>query len=57
MKSIKETVTIERDIDYRLANLIHFARSCEGLSHEQLEDDASMVARAHSFWDMMHGED
>lgn len=56
MNDIIETVTVERVIDDRLADLIYFARRCIDLSDKALMDDGIMIARANSFWDEMHGE-
>lgn len=55
---IIETVTIDRPLDRRLADLIHFARYITYIntSREQLADDKYMAAEAHAWWDMQHGE-
>ena len=67
---LKETVTIERPVDPRIADLVYFVRYVgEHLRHKGNEaiisaagpidslSDETLIALAHSFWDRQHGED
>lgn len=57
MKQIKETVQVTRDLDWRIADLVHFAREVRYASELQYEDDEWMIAKAKAYWDRQHGED
>ena len=63
MKKLTETVTITREVDSRIADLVYFyqyvIKNCEGrITFETLaEDDERLIKLANEFWDMQHGED
>jgi len=68
MKELTETVTIQRKVDGRIADLVYFykfvlskyyeaSRSCSpGARPVPLSDD-KLIGYAKEFWDRQHGED
>ena len=59
MSRLKENVTVTRDVDWRIADLVYFVRECvlAKLTDEEVASDEFMVKRARAYWDRQHGED
>jgi len=62
--SLKETVTTERNVDPRIADLVYFFRYVickldDNVTIAALKKmtDQDILKFAHSFWDRQHGED
>ena len=53
---LKETVTIARPVDPRIADLVRFARRLAGKNIERMTDE-ELIAAARDYWDEQHGED
>jgi len=53
---LKETVTIERAVPDRIADLVHFAKSLAGRDPGTMTDK-ELIEKARAFWDTQHGED
>jgi hypothetical protein len=56
MNKLTETVTVVREVSWRIADLVYFARSLAGQDINKMTDE-ELINRAHSFWDTRHGED
>ncbi len=56
MPKLTETVTVVREVPWRIADLVYFARSLAGYDINKLSDD-ELVRLARDFWDTQHGED
>lgn len=58
--TLKETVTVEREVTGIIADLVHFARKLgtelriEGLARLS---DSQLIQLARDYWDSQHGED
>lgn len=56
MPELKETVTITRPVDPRIADLVHFARSLASKDIKKMTDD-ELISAAKDYWESAHGED
>jgi len=54
--SLKETVTVTREVDPRIADLVYFAKSLSGKDIKAMTDE-ELIRAAKDFWDTRHGED
>jgi hypothetical protein len=57
---LTETVTITREIDPRIADLVRFGRVARALRitfGERDVTDAELIAAAQAFWEAQHGDD
>lgn len=53
-----ETVTVERPVDPRIADLVHFAReSIRRAQGRYSVPDNELITWAREYWDREHGED
>lgn len=59
MEPLKKTVTVQVNVDPRIADLVYFVKSlCRTAGAGILEmTDAELVEAAEYFWDTQHGED
>jgi hypothetical protein len=54
--SLKETVTVTREVSPRIADLVYFAKSLSGKDIKSLSDE-ELIRLAKDFWESRHGED
>lgn len=59
MEPLKKTVTVQVNVDPRIADLVHFVKYVREIHAEKylIMNDDDLVQAAESFWDTQHGED
>ncbi len=59
MSDLKKTVTVTVPVDWRIADLVYFAKRMGKRYGEKIKDltDEELIAEAEDYWDSAHGED
>ncbi len=59
MNTLRKTVTVQVQVDPRIADLVNFVKHVREEHAEKylIMSDEELIAEAESFWDTQHGED